>query len=174
MSDMVPIKYLFDSNVFIQAYKLYYQFHFCPAFWDWLLKLNKDCYLSIDKVYDELTFGSDDLASCAKDHKKLFVKCDSKSLLILPQIQKLLKEEKVPDNKIREFIELPVADAYLISYAKTHNCILVTHEEPANKINAKKKVHIPDVCNAMGVQYTSIYEIMRKERDYHMNLTPNK
>lgn len=66
-------------------------------------------------MYDELTFGSDDLASWAKDHKKLFVKCDSKSLLILPQIQKLLKEEKVPDNKIREFIELPVADAYLIS-----------------------------------------------------------
>ena len=77
-------------------------------------------------------------------------------------------EEKVLDNKIREFIELPVADAYLISYAKTHNCILVTHEEPAYKINAKKKVHIPDVCNAMGVQYTSIYEIMRKEKDYHM------
>lgn len=71
--------------------------------------------------------------------QKLFVKCDSKSLLILPQIQKLLKEEKVPDNKIREFIELPVADAYLISYAKTHNCILVTHEEPAYKINAKRK-----------------------------------
>ena len=68
----------------------------------------------------------------------------------------------------------PVADAYLISYAKTHNCILVTHEEPANTINAKKKVHIPDVCNAKGVQFTSIYEIMRKEKDYHMNLTPNK
>ena len=63
MSDMVPIKYLFDSNVFIQAYKLYYQFHFFPSFWDWQLKLNKDCYLSIDKVYDELAFGNDELAS---------------------------------------------------------------------------------------------------------------
>lgn len=62
MSDMVPIKYLFDSNVFIHAYKLYYQFHFCPTFWDLLLKLNKDCYFSVDKVYDELTFGSDELA----------------------------------------------------------------------------------------------------------------
>lgn len=95
-------------------------------------------------------------------------------MLVLPQIQKLLKEENVPDNKIREFIELPVADAYLIAYAKTHDCILVTHEEPANKINAKRKVHIPDVCNAMGVKYTSIYEIMKKERGYHMNLMPNE
>ena len=49
--------------MFIQAYKLYYQFHFCPAFGDWQLKLNEDCYLSIDNVYDELTFGNDELAS---------------------------------------------------------------------------------------------------------------
>lgn len=40
------------------------------------------------------------------------------NLWVLPQIQKLLKEENVPDNKIREFIELPVADAYQLLMLK--------------------------------------------------------
>lgn len=32
MSEEVPVKYLLDSNVLIQAYKLYYQPGFHPVF----------------------------------------------------------------------------------------------------------------------------------------------
>lgn len=30
------MRYLLDTNVFIQARNLHYGFDFCPAFWDWL------------------------------------------------------------------------------------------------------------------------------------------
>ena len=32
------MRYLLDSNVFIQAKNLHYGFDFVPAFWDWLLQ----------------------------------------------------------------------------------------------------------------------------------------
>ena len=46
--------------------------------------------------------------------------------------------------------------------------VLINFQSQILGLLKEKKVHIPDVCNAMGVQYTSIYEIMRKEKDYHM------
>ena len=33
--------YLLDSNVFIQATRLYYGMDFCPAFWEWLINENR-------------------------------------------------------------------------------------------------------------------------------------
>lgn len=32
--------YLIDSDVFIRASNLHCSFDFCPAFWDWLEKMN--------------------------------------------------------------------------------------------------------------------------------------
>ena len=47
--------YLVASNVFIQAKNLNHGFHFCPAFWDWLIEQNgKGRIASIEKVADEL------------------------------------------------------------------------------------------------------------------------
>jgi hypothetical protein len=34
--------YLLDANVFMQAKNLHYGFDFCPAFWDWLIRHNRD------------------------------------------------------------------------------------------------------------------------------------
>ena len=36
------MKYLLDSNVFIQAKNLHYGLDFCPAFWDWLIEQNNE------------------------------------------------------------------------------------------------------------------------------------
>ena len=32
------MRYLLDSDVFIQAKNLHYGFDFCPAFWEWLVQ----------------------------------------------------------------------------------------------------------------------------------------
>ncbi len=60
--------YLLDANVFIQAKNLYYGFGICPGFWDWLdLSVgHPHSVVSIDRVYDELANGNDDLAKWVK------------------------------------------------------------------------------------------------------------
>ncbi len=61
------MRYLLDSNVFIQAYNLHYGFDFCPAFWDWIAEQNgKGCVHSIHKVCDELADGKDELSAWAE------------------------------------------------------------------------------------------------------------
>ena len=42
--------YLLDTNIFIDAKNRYYGFDICPAFWEWLTKLNKsEIVFSIEK-----------------------------------------------------------------------------------------------------------------------------
>ena len=52
------MKYLLDTNVFIQAKNLHYGLDFCPAFWDWLVLMNaRGLVFSIDKVAAEIDAG---------------------------------------------------------------------------------------------------------------------
>ena len=54
--------YLLDTNVFIQARKLYYGMDFCPAFWDWLITKHAEGQVfSVKKVYDEIAASNDEL-----------------------------------------------------------------------------------------------------------------
>ena len=56
-------KYLIDANVLIEANRRYYSLDFAPAFWGFLIQAAKaDLIISIDRVYDEILKGKDDLA----------------------------------------------------------------------------------------------------------------
>jgi len=55
--------YLLDADVFISAKDLHYGFDFCPAFWDWLVQEHgAGKVFSIERVYDQLRAGNDQLA----------------------------------------------------------------------------------------------------------------
>ena len=48
--------YLLDSNVFIEAKNNHYGFDICPAFWEWLLKANRNGQeVSILEVAEEIS-----------------------------------------------------------------------------------------------------------------------
>lgn len=161
MSDTTIPKYIIDSNVFIQSHRRYYQFGFCHGFWEWIERINYDngLILSIDKVYEELTQGNDLLCKWVKERKDRFAKFDVESMKYVSEIHRILKEQGVEERKITEFVDNTKADAFLIAYAKAHNCTLITHEVRTNNIKAKK-VHMPDVCDIIGVEYKTLFEIM--------------
>ena len=81
-----------------------------------------------------------------------------------------VNKNKVPQSKITQFVDNTKADVYLIAFAKAHGCTLITHEVSAQKVNAKRKVHIPDVCKEMGVSFTTIYEVMRADENFCLQL----
>jgi len=67
------MKYLVDSNCFIQAKNEFYGFDFCPGFWQWVDEQHTlNVIYSIKAVGDELKHGSDELATWAKQKDSSF------------------------------------------------------------------------------------------------------
>ena len=83
--------YVLDTNVFIEAKDSYYMFDFCPAFWDWLARQNGEGVVySVQKVYEELEKGDDDLLKWAREPGEgFFLQPDSAT-------EDALKVEPVP------------------------------------------------------------------------------
>lgn len=57
------MKFLLDTNVFIEAKNRYYAFDICPGFWDWMDAVCDGDVASIVSVRDEMTGGNDELAN---------------------------------------------------------------------------------------------------------------
>jgi DNA polymerase III epsilon subunit-like protein len=53
-----------------------------------------------------------------------------------------------------------VADSWLIACAKAHDYIIVTHE--VYDANIKRKIPIPNVCHAFGINYINTFEMLRR------------
>ncbi|SES92652.1 protein of unknown function [Thorsellia anophelis DSM 18579] len=61
------MKYLIDSNIFIQSKNFEYRFEYCRIFWDLLVKLHeKGIVYSINAVKEELLQKDDDLSDWIK------------------------------------------------------------------------------------------------------------
>lgn len=55
--------YVLDANIFIEAARTYYSFDLAPPFWEFLkTKAHNGLLCSIDRVYDEIKLGKDQLA----------------------------------------------------------------------------------------------------------------
>ncbi len=150
--------YLLDSNIFIQAKNLYYGMDFCPGFWDWLVKQNKENQLySIEKVKDELQAIDDDLSKWTQQRdSQFFLKPDESVLSALVEISRSINEKDYETGAKKIFLQ--GADYYLIAQAKAREYTIVTHEKPSD---SKKKIKIPNVCIGFGIKYMTIYEMLR-------------
>ena len=51
------------------------------------------------------------------------------------------------------------ADGWLIAYAKVHGLILATDEIPNPDV--KRRVPIPNVCDAFGISYVGTFDLLR-------------
>jgi len=153
--------YLLDANVFMQAKNLHYGLDFCPAFWDWLIKNNKNKHVfSIEKVADEIEAGGDELAVWAKQRgDNFFLKPDASIIPKLTLVSNWVSSQNYEPAAVNTFLQL--ADYYIVAYALAHSYTVVTHEIISTSI---KKVKIPNVCIELGVKCMTPYEMLRHER----------
>ncbi|MCY4609888.1 MAG: DUF4411 family protein [bacterium] len=153
--------YLVDSNVFIQAKNLHYGFDFCPAFWDWLVQKNRASRVaSIEKVADELQAGEDELAEWATERgDEFFLPPDDSVLPALRTVSDWASGHGYQPAAVATFLQ--VADYWLVAHALAHECIVVTHEVPANTTS---KIKIPNACIGLGLRCMAPYEMLRRER----------
>lgn len=154
------MSYLLDSNIFIQAKNLHYGFDFCPAFWDWLVERNSAGQVfSVEKVFDEIRAGKDDLATWAEDRPDFFLNPDEQVVPSLQVVSNWAAGADYDPAAVSTFLQ--VADYYLVSHAHAHGLTVVTHEIPANSV---MKIKIPNACIGLGVRCINPYEMLRVEQ----------
>jgi hypothetical protein len=159
---MAPTKaYLLDANVFIEAHKRHYAFDICPGYWTALLSHHHGGRLcSIDRVREELVGQSDALSNWAQGLPgSFFVGTDDLKVAdvfggVVTWLQ--AQPQYFPYAKTEFFAG---ADGWLIAHAKAHDFIVVTDEVP--NPNIRKRVPIPNVCDAFGVGYIGTFDLLR-------------
>ena len=153
------MKYLLDSNTFIEAKNRYYRMKVCPGYWLWIRKKHTSAIVaSVKLVGTELTDGKDELSSWAKKYPDLFVPVDD-----LPTQKNYAKVvahanglQGMKAGALEEF--LAKADPWLIAKAMTLGAVVVTHE--SFDLKNKRKITIPNVCNHFGVEWMNTFDML--------------
>lgn len=152
--------YLIDANALIEAKNRYYAFDIAPGFWDWLDTAHGDGLAgSIDAVRSELLEGSDELSAWAHARKDFFLPMDEAGTKQFGPLTAWVSSQKFTAAAQAEFAG-DQADYQLVAYAKAHGHTIVTHElsEPLRR----NRVKIPDACIALGVDYTTPFDMLRQ------------
>ena len=153
--------YLLDSNAFMEANRLYYAFDIAPGFWDWLGQKSQGGEVaSVDAVRNEITAGTGDLVDWALAQPASFWLADTADAVTA--MRQLSGWATDPAHQFRQdAIDgfLDSADYKLIAHAMATPATLVTREQPAP--DSKKKIKIPDVCNAFDVTWTDPFSLYR-------------
>lgn len=153
------MKYLLDSNTFIEAKNRYYRMNVCPGYWLWIRrKYDSEDVASIKLVGTELSDGTDELSKWAKKYPDLFVPVDDvptqKNYAQVVAYANSLTGMKA--GALEDF--LAKADPWLIAKAMTLKATVVTHE--SFDLNIKRKITIPNVCNHFSVKWVNTFEML--------------
>lgn len=154
--------FLVDSNVLIEAKNRYYAFDIAPGFWAWLDYAHTNrIACSVDPVRVELLEGDDELSTWARGHADFFRPIDADAASHFAPLTSWAQSKQYTAAALTEFLT-NAADFFLVAYAAAHSHTLVTHEQP--RPEARRRVLIPDACQAMGVKYVNTFTMLRSTR----------
>lgn len=154
--------YLLDSNVFINASRLYYAPTIAPTFWEWLKEQHEQGNLaSIAEVHKEIDDGeTGHLKTWAAELPSSFwLRSDDATASMAQLTAWVDSPERGYRREAREEF-LRIADYYLVAQAHAGKHTVVTFELPAP--NSKRRILIPDACIAMNVAYKEPFGVYRK------------
>jgi len=153
--------YVLDANVFIEAARRYYALDLAPRFWESLLEhARAERVMSIDRVQQELGRGKDELASWADGRfGSAFMPTDGPD--VVDRYRELMEwvqsQAQFSDAAKADFASK--ADGWLVAYARANGCVVVTQEVLAP--DARRKVPIPNLCEAFGVRWIDTFSMLR-------------
>lgn len=153
--------YIFDTNIFIRS-KNEMPMEVWPTFWRRMAEMinSGQVYSSIE-VKAEIDRGNDELTSWIHDNASdsFYYAIDDEVLAKYADTQNWAQSNPVfHENARQEFAT--VADAYLVATAAAKGLTLVTYE--TSDPSCKRRVKIPDACNAIGVRYCDLNTALRE------------
>lgn len=145
--------YLFDSNSFMEAARLYYHFELAPGFWDWVISDPLRSHISsIEAVREEISKGYGALVDWAKGSvPDDFWRPVTQSTLAAAQ-----QLSQWATDPLRGFTQAAVdkflssCDYWLVAEAMASGLTVVTREVSAP--SSKKSIKIPDACAPFKVK----------------------
>lgn len=160
---MQAVRYLLDTNVYIDAKNHYYAFDIVPSFWKFLEDYaTRGLVFSIDRILDELKLFkvTDPLCNwaCTKCKHGFLDTTEPDVVRAYGDLQKWANmQPQFTGGALQQFGSN--ADAWLVAYAWIHGMTVVTHEKlrPA----AQKEVQIPNVCQAFSVPSCNPFDMLR-------------
>jgi len=159
-----PPVFVLDTNVFVEAARRYYAFDIAPAFWVELVsQANSGRIISIDRVKDELDRGKDELAKWAQGQFNNYFDLTADEAVVTAYREIMVwanQQSQFKDEAKADFARTDNADAWVVAYAKAKGCVMVTHEQYDKRI--RRKIPIPNVCQAFGVPYIDTFEMLRQ------------
>ena len=158
---MIRLLYLLDANVLIDANRDYYPIERVPEFWEWLENAGKNGNAAIPlEVYEEVSDGSDALASWAK-------RDSIKSVLLFQEevdvslVSRVIHHGYASDLTDDE-VETIGRDPFLIAYAlKDAGGRRVVTTEVSKPKRRRANRHLPDVCRDLGVECYDTFKFVR-------------
>ena len=151
--------FLLDANVFIEAARTYYAPSLAPTFWSWLTQRHQGgTVASIEAVRDELVAGQDPLAAWARGLPTGFwLAPDQAAVTSMGNLSTWAMSPQRGYTQAARSEFLAAADYLLVAQAHSGGHELVTREQP--RPESKKRVMIPDACDAMGVPWRDPFEV---------------
>ncbi|MEW6357078.1 MAG: DUF4411 family protein [Planctomycetota bacterium] len=157
-------RFVLDADVFIRAARDYYAFDLSTQFWEILLEHAGDGRVcSIDRVKKELDRGKDELAEWANNQfSDAFASTDRDEVVESYReiMQWVYAQTQFMDAAKADFAD--GADGWLVAYAIVDRRIVVTQEVLAPDV--RRKVPIPNVCQAFGVRSVDVFAMLRMLR----------
>lgn len=156
------MRYLLDSNTFIEAKNGYYHFDVCPGFWDWILRKHASGHVfSVEKIGQELVAGTDELAAWAvSSASTLFLASDAATIAQMKRVAEWVMKQPFDEKSRAKFFSK--ADPFLIAHAMAHGHTVITHETKV--ADDSRKVKVPNVCDALGVSWMHSFTLLKKEK----------
>lgn len=158
-------RYLLDTNTFIQAKNLHYQFGFCSAYWDWIYDGHTAGVLfSTQMVLKELNDGhkGDHAKIWANKMPSTFFVKDKNDPSVMANYSNVISwsttSTHYKQNAKDEFARSDKADALLIATAKTHGYIIASQE--LSNPDCKRRILIPDAAMQFNVKTIFIYDLL--------------
>lgn len=157
------LEYVLDANVFIEAKNRYYAFEIAPGFWAALRDLSANGRIcSIDKVIVDIKKQKDELSDWASHAPgDAFRSTNAKEVVeSYAELQRWASgmEQYTSDAKATFASQLN-SDAYVIAFAHAHDVVVVTQEASAK--DARRRIKIPDACDALGVDCIDLFQMLR-------------
>ena len=141
---------------------VYYAFDIVPGFWNTLVQqASYGKIISIDRVCDEINRGDDKLVTWINGQFNSFVSTDNPD--VLDKYREMMmwayNQPQFTDAAKDEFARADYADPWIVAYAAANSCVVVTLEEL--KFDIRRKIPIPNVCKAFGVDSINTFQMLR-------------
>ena len=160
----MTIKYIIDTNVFVDAHNRYYPMSCFPGFWEFLTHyFTQRTFVSSNLSYKEMKDYGDDLSKWIKTNKTFFIPDDGQDVQTnFAQVSQHVSTHPIwGNNNKADFLKAGVADGFVIAHAMSYGATVVSNEKLETDIKCKK-VKIPNVCQHFHVRCINSDQLIKE------------